>query len=141
MRLLMKLRLTQLVRPPVLLCAVMGFLAAQPSLKITTPADETIVHPGDLLTVTVDVSPATGAFQHVSVIGATPIESSKETLNAPPYQFTIQVPMRTRPNGYQVTAVGSTLPGHLVNSNPITILVERADLPVRLFVEPTTLVD
>jgi hypothetical protein len=137
----LKPRLMQLVRVLVSSFALSGFLVAQPSLRITSPANGTVAHPGEQVTVTVDVSPPIGVFQRVDIISTSPIESSKETLKAPPYQFTIQVPIGIRPNRYQVTAIGSTSPGNLVNSNPIILLVERTDLPVRLRVEPATLLD
>jgi hypothetical protein len=116
-----------------------GFLRAQPSLRITSPADQAIVHPGESLTVTVETSPPTGAFQLVYLVGFEPIGFSKEKLNAPPYRFTVQIPTHISPREYLVTAVGSPSPGHLVNSRPITIVVERSDPPARLRVEPAIL--
>jgi hypothetical protein len=77
-------RLTQLVKVLVCSFALAGCLVAQPSLRITSPADGTTVHPGELLTVTVDVSPPEGAFKMVAVISTSPIESSKETLKRHP---------------------------------------------------------
>jgi hypothetical protein len=53
-----------------------GLLTAQPSLRITSPANGTTVHPGDTLTVTVDVSPPT-VFQYVVVVGFDPIGAKR----------------------------------------------------------------
>jgi len=92
-------------RANALLLALTGPLAAQPSLKITSPADSTTVHPGESLTVTVDVSPP-GVFEIVAVNAPTPLGKGKQVLKTPPYQFTIQIPSGTRPNKYAVTAVG-----------------------------------
>lgn len=132
-----KSRFAQTVRLAAQLCALTGLLLAQPSLRITSPTDGTTVHPGELLTVTVEVSPPVGTFQLVSVMGFDPIGSSKEALNAPPYRFTVPIPDRIRPDKYALTAMGSTSPGHLVNSDPINILVERADSPASISVYPT----
>jgi len=130
-----RLRSAQIARLFLSSCALTALLVAQPTLKITSPADGTTVHPGESLTVTVDVSPPRG-FQTVSVIGFHPIGSSKEALNAPPYRFTIEIPGRITPGTYALTAVGFTSPGHLINSDPIDVLVERTDSPVSISVYP-----
>jgi hypothetical protein len=98
-------------------CALAGFLAAQPSLRITSPADGTTAHPGELLTVTVDVSPPEGVFRSVYVVGVDPIGNSKERLTAPPYRFTIEIPNGITPGSYYLTAMGFTLSGQPVASN------------------------
>lgn len=118
-------------------CIVSGFLAAQPSLRITSPANGTIVHPGQSLTVTVEASPA-GAFQQVIVIGWDPIGFA-QPLSAPPYRFTIQIPIKIVPRRYLLTADGMTSPGHGATSDPIEIVVERSGSPIRLHVEPSLL--
>jgi hypothetical protein len=49
-----------------------GLLAAQPSLRITSPADGTLAHPGESVTVTVAASPP-DAFSAIFVTGPDPI--------------------------------------------------------------------
>src|SRR5579864_7286671 len=102
-------RLTQLVGILIPSCAFTGLLVAQPSLRITSPAEGTVVRPGDSLTMTVEASPP-GAFQLVFVGGSEPISYSKEKLTSPPYRFTIQIPSRIRPDKYALTAAGFTSP-------------------------------
>ncbi len=117
--------------------AFAGFLAAQPSFRITSPADGTHVHPGESLTVTVEVSPPEGAFRLVTVIGFDPIGFAKEKLDTPPYRFTVYIPAHIRPDKYALTAVAFGAPtGQLVNSDPINILVERTESPVSISVYP-----
>ncbi len=130
-------RLTQLVRLLVSLCILAGFLEAQPSLRITSPADGATVHPGETLTVTVDVSPPKGVFDTVLVGGSTPIGNGKEALNAPPYKFTIQIPSGITPTKYFLAAKGITSSKEFVYSEPIDILVERVGSPVSIVVYPT----
>ncbi len=92
------------------------------------------MHPGESLTVTVDVSPPEGAFRTVFVDG---IGFGKEVLKAPPYRFTVHIPVDIRPDKYPVIAYAfSASTGQLVNSEPITVLVERADSPVSISVYP-----
>lgn len=119
-----------------MLCGLTAILAAQPSLRITSPADGTVVHPGDTLIVVVDVSPPTGTFQLVFVVGFDPIGFSKEALNAPPYRFTLNIPRSISPRKYPLTASGFTSPGHPVSSDPIVIAVEREDSPLEISVYP-----
>ena len=96
-----------------------------------------MINPGQSLTVTVVVSP-NGAFQQVTVIGSDPVGFS-QTLTAPPFQFSVQIPSNVRPGTYTLTASGLVTPGQVVNSDPIGIIVERPDTPVSLRVEPSVL--
>jgi hypothetical protein len=130
-------RLMQVVRVWVSSCALTGLLVAQPSLRITSPTDGTVVHPGESLTVTVEALPA-GAFKQVIIVGWDPIGFSRP-LTTPPYRFTIQVPSKIDPGKYLLTADGATAPGQGTMSDPIAIVVERPDPPVRLRIEPSIL--
>jgi hypothetical protein len=131
-------RLALLVRASISSCLLTGFLVAQPSLKITSPGAGTTAHPGESLTVTVEVLPPEGAFRLVTVIGLDPIGFAKEKLDAPPYRFTVHIPTTIAPDTYLLTAAGFSLStGQLVNSDPINILVERTDSPVSISVYPT----
>lgn len=70
------------------------------------------------------------------VVGFDPIGFSEEGRKAPPYRFTVHIPDGISPKKYPLTALGSTEPAQLVNSDPITILVERSDSPVSISVYP-----
>ncbi len=128
--------LTQLVRLLISLYALTGFLEAQPSVRITSPADGTTVPRGKALAVTVDVSPPEGVFETVTVIATTPIGDVRAGLNAPPYRFTVHIPDSIRPDRYALTALGITFSKKFIYSDPIDILVERVDSPVSISVYP-----
>lgn len=117
--------------------ALTTLIAAQPALRIASPTDGTKVHPGDTLTVVVEASPP-GTFQSVIIFAWDPIPASK-LLTAPPYRFAIQIPSDIVPKEYLLTAVGVQSPGQGTASESVSIIVERADTPVRLRVEPTVL--
>jgi len=114
---------------------VAGALLAQPSLRITSPADGTVVHPGQPLKVRVEAS---GTFLQVIVIGGGRIGFSKPLL-APPYEFTMQIPDRISPGPYPLTADGATAPGQSTSSETITLMVEPADAPISLTIRPSLL--
>src|SRR5687767_15211465 len=83
-------------------------LSAQLSLQITTPANKTIVRPGQSLAV--QVSATGGTFQQVVILAGHPLHSS-QILTAPPYNFTIQIPTNASPGTYSLTASGAIAPG------------------------------
>lgn len=112
-----------------------GLLVAQPTLRIVSPAEGSTFHPGESVTVDVEASPPE-AFKLVYVVGFDPIGFSKEKVDRPPYRFSVRIPDRIRPDKYGLTAFGSTQAGQLVTSNPVLILVERADSPVSVSVYP-----
>lgn len=107
-------------------------LAAQ-TLQITSPADGTIVRPGQTITVTVIAS---GAFQTVAVLGPLGISSM---LSAAPYQFSYPIPKDTRPGRNHIVAVGFITRGEPLYSDPVDLAVERADRPTSVSTEFSTL--
>jgi hypothetical protein len=102
----------------------------QPLLQITSPANGTIVNPGQNLSVNVS-SPAGTAFAQVDVIGEYPIGMSTVATSVPA-QFSITIPSDIAPGQYRLTAEGTTVPGQDTQSASITIDVERPDLPTSL---------
>ena len=116
-------------------CISVAPLRAQPTLQITSPADGTLVGPGQSLTVNVAAS---GAFQQVAIVGGDPI-GFNGPLTTPPYQFTIPIPSAINPGVYLLTAHGYTAPGQGTTSDPISIVVERSDAPLSLHSEPSLL--
>lgn len=109
---------------------------AQPILKITSPKDGTIVRPGASLKVRVKASgePAMRVF----IIGGTSMGVSTAMLDAPPYDFTVEVPRKIAPGRYNLTASGSALSGDEAKPDTTTVDVERAESPVSLSVEPAS---
>lgn len=100
-------------------------LLAQSALQITSPADGTVVNPGHVIGVT--VSDPGEPLKNVAIVGWNPIGISR-ILQAPPYQFDMEIPMEITPGKYLLTAVGTSKSGP-VDSQPVSIDVERPDLP------------
>jgi len=126
-----------------LACALCACSSAQPTLRISSPADGAVVHPGESLRVTVEVSPP-GAFTDLMLIAGDPIGIFPEK-DGPPYEYVVPIPKSITPGQYTLGVVGRPRPGlRLADtsqafSKQITIAVERADDPVRLAVFPTDL--
>ncbi len=108
---------------------------AQPTLRITSPAEGTVIQPGETVRFQVEAS---GNFKSVSVGGENPISSS-DVRTSPPYEFTIQIPTRIGLRTYQFTAVGFVGPGEMIHSQPIKLDVQRKERPVSTRVQPRTL--
>ena len=119
----------QLARLLIASCALTGFLVAQPSLRITSPADRTTISPGETLTVTVEATPGSQTVLVGSPFGY------GDGLKTPPYRFTLHIESNLRPRRYPITAIGFVIPGQAVASDPIFVQVEWPDQPVRLRVE------
>lgn len=122
-------------------CVLCGCSSARPTLRISSPADGTVVHPGDSLKVTVEAPPAR-RLPNVLLIGWDPI-GMFPAVGSPPYQFVVPIPNDITPGPYRLGAMG-TSPSQGKNptpvvSKPITIVVERTDEPVRLEVFPPTI--
>jgi len=99
----------------------------QPELQITSPAEGTVVNPGQAITVNV-TSPAGISFAQVAIIGEDPVPSA-DIVNSVPAQFSIVVPTSLAPRKYHLTAVGQSSSGQLFASQTISIDVERPDAP------------
>jgi hypothetical protein len=96
-------------------------------LQITSPADGTIVHPGQ--TVTVVVTPNSGAsFTHVYVEGHVPIGASP-AVDAPPYQLSLPIPQKIPAGSYPITAFG-VRPSQNAGRSPSIKLDVEPSLPV-----------
>jgi hypothetical protein len=120
-------------RKLLVICAFGVPLFAAPTLRITSPAKETVFHPGDTIPITVDTSEAT--FTAVVIIPHSPLKWS-DIVEAPPYRFSVYVPPDTTPGEYRLTADGVVKPGQIVHSESIDVDIERPDLPVRIHTEP-----
>ena len=71
------------------------------TLHITSPADGTVVSPGDKIAVTVEV--AGGRVPSVVLAVENPIGYT-EALFSPPFRFTVQIPSRVTLRRYTVVA-------------------------------------
>ena len=113
-----------------------GLVRAQTSVQITSPADGSPVNPGQTLIVSVSVSGAAPA--QLMVVGEDPIGFSQAFTSAP-YQFSIQIPSDIQPGMYTLAAWGATASGDTIESEFISIDVERPDSPSSFTVEPASL--
>jgi hypothetical protein len=116
-------RYVQLIVLVTLFGAGFCFGQQQPALQITSPADGTIVNPGNTVGVSVS-SPNGTAFSAVGVVGTRPIVGSSVAASLPA-QFTLTIPSELTLRKYAITAMGITNAGDSLESDPIGIDVER----------------
>jgi len=135
----MKKRVFQL-KPRIVALAVFllgaGSALRAQTLQIVSPADGTVVSPGQVVLVTVAASGA--QFEMVTLFGKNPLPQGN-VLTTPPYEFSIQVPSDIGLGRYTFFADGATGPGQGASSDPISIDVERSDAPISLDVSPSVL--
>ena len=104
-------------------------LSAQ-SLRIGSPASGTVVHPGESVPVTVNI---TGTFQQVGVIGEI---GTSQMLATGPYDFWVLVPANIpEARVYNLTAVGMIGPSNIVGSEPMILDVEPRSKPASLKIQ------
>jgi hypothetical protein len=112
-----------------MLAALSGWTEAQSTLEITSPANGTVVNPGHIIGVT--VLAAGVPFELVGIAGQDPIGFG-QARREPPYQFDIEIPQKTTPGEYTLTAVGKPVSGEMLFSRPISIDVERPDARAKI---------
>ena len=110
-------------------------LAQVATVKITAPADGTVIDSGQPFTVEVEAVP--GAFQFIIVIGTGGLGFDLP-VSAPPYRFALQTEADGASGKRELTAIGVIRPGEVV-STAITVDVERADEPERLLTESSSI--
>lgn len=113
-------------------------MGQQPVLQITSPADGTVVNPGQTISVVVSAT-SDRPFIFVGVIGERDIGFSN-VVKAEPFQFSMSIPKILNAGWYQLTAVGTTGTPPEVYSEPVSIDVERADIPTKLGASPDRLI-
>jgi hypothetical protein len=107
-----------------LTCAVLPAWG-NPKIRITSPAEKTVVHPGDTVTVTVATSGE--KFIMMSIEARVPIPDS-ENRTSPPWRFSIHIPTRITPGLYGLIASAVTTPGHGEESDPVPQFAGRAGI-------------
>ncbi len=120
----------------VILIVLRGTSPAQqspPFLKIISPSDGTIVHPGE--TVIITVEPSQGVLSAAGAMGESPIGFSNEATTAP-FRLSLYIPTDITPGAYHITARGIIIPDVHIESAPLTVNVEISDLPIKLQVRP-----
>ncbi len=129
----MKIHVTTVVAFPAILSLFGASLAAQtPFVKIISPPNGTVVHPGDRVTVTVDATPS--AFRMVLLMPFV----TEAPPSGPPYRFVFEVPSDGASGDLDVEAIGFPVSGY----DPVTgkgavqdfleLDFERSESPKRL---------
>lgn len=112
-------------------CALLFARDAQAGLRITAPADGTVVSPGGTLTVAVAVDPGS-RYRSVRVVGEViGLSGLTQAAMTPPYQFTFTLPA-DRIGPHRLTAVGALGRGRVDYSAPVTVDLEPAAAIARL---------
>jgi hypothetical protein len=119
--------------------------AQQDRLRIVSPGSGTVARPGQTVTIAVA---ADASVEKLALIGQHPLGVGQILAGgAPgiiargqgesrPIQFLVRIPAGTQPGIYRVTAVGR-IPGGDVESEAVTIDVEKSEEPVRIWAEPS----
>ncbi len=100
-------------------------------LQIDSPADGTVVNPGQTIKVRV-TSPTDRTWEFVGVLLSIPNVPPTEFVHSLPVEFSINIPAKADIGRYSLTAMGRTAAGELEESDSIDIVVERPDMPVSL---------
>jgi len=102
----------------------------QPALQITSPSNDTVVTPGQTLSISI-VSPTNTSFTNVMVVAGAPMRAS-DVANSVPAQVSFAIPSDIELGKYTITATGTSSTGKVMYAGPIDLDVERQDLPTRL---------
>ena len=107
-------------------------LSAQPKIAITSPRDGDVVHPGSSVVVEVALS-RPERFRMVAILLQGSLKGKHDLVRRePPYRFTVEIPRDIQSTGScGITAIG-VLPDQMLDSDPISIDIERPDPPLRL---------
>ena len=120
--------------PIVLLLATANLAAQAQQLKITSPTDGAAIVPGETIHIVAAAEVGT-VLQQVAIVGESPLGFS-EIATTSPFQFTLAVPVDIQPGRYALTALGRTVAGQTVESEPISVTIDRGDAPTRLSATP-----
>ena len=115
-----------------LFCSASAVAIAQPTLRITSPPNWTVVTAGQTVRVIVEATPA-NAFIGVTILATW---QGAESRLSPPWEFAIKVPEYTTAGKCAITAMGAVTPGQPIYSAAIGVIVEGPDGPATLRVQP-----
>lgn len=104
-------------------------IARAQSLRITSPANGTVLGPGETLNVTVESHDE--SLKAVLLVGPAPINFALPD-NGSLTRFHIPIPPRTMCQKVSFSAMGVTTDGKNIESEPVEIDIERPDLPIGL---------
>jgi hypothetical protein len=106
---------------------------AAAALVISSPQAGAFVTPGQLVTVSVDV---TGSFPNgIAVVGGSPsVMQGPQPVSNP--TFSITIPINAPAGPFGISAVGTSSTGTLVQSAEVLLDVEHAGAPATIAVQP-----
>ena len=116
-----------------LACSISLLAQNPPDLQITAPANNTIVNPGQTISITL-TSPNNSAAK-AGVTGETPIGATTIATSFPA-QLSLAIPQEIPLRKYSLTAMGITSGGQTIYSGGVVIDVERPDMPTSLRADP-----
>ncbi len=102
---------------------------AEGTLAITSPADQTVVEPGELLPIVVEPS---AGLELTELLVVLPGEAVKDT---PPFDLQVTIP-ETLLGPIELLAAGKTAAGEIVLSEPITLVVQPQAVVEAVRIEP-----
>jgi hypothetical protein len=108
------------------------------ALVITSPANGTVVAPGQTITVSVTINSGTYP-SGITIIGGEPGGPSvllPPVSAASPMSFSVTIPANAFPGTFTISAGGTDPSGVLQTSYDVVLDVERTDSPVSLRVDP-----
>ncbi|MGA2647393.1 MAG: Ig-like domain-containing protein [Candidatus Sulfotelmatobacter sp.] len=121
--------------------------AQQSLMRILSPSAGTVVRPGQTIAISVS---ADASVEKLVLIGQRPLGVGQISSGAAPgimarglgeagrVQFGLRIPAQTQPGIYRVTAMGRVSGGD-VESEAVTIDVEKSEEPVRTWMEPSVI--
>jgi len=106
------------------------------ALIIVSPNAVRTIQPGQAVAISVHV--ASGTYPYgVGIVGQHPLGfAGPSSVVGSTVSFTLTVPANTPPGPYEITAAAADSTGALVSSEPVTIDVEREDIPTALLAYP-----
>jgi Bacterial Ig-like domain (group 2) len=107
--------------------------AGRSTIRITSPASGTVVHPGDTVPVSVETSGK--YFAGVMIDAQIPIIG--DALTTPPFHFSIHIPKNIKPGVYSLIASGATAPDQVEESEMVLLDVEMPEPPITVRTSPT----
>lgn len=122
----------------ILVCAIAA-VAQQPSLQITSPANNALVNPGGTLTLTINSSPSGTTFSQIAIIGPGFIGFNVIAPTSMPTQFSLPVPLDADCRVYALTVDGVPASGGGATPAQLQIDVEHSDAAVGLSAFPVSL--
>lgn len=114
-------------------------LYAQPGITIASPQSGTVIHPGQ--SITIRLSLTTGMRPKSMGIASPELQTLIPVPETSPSEISFSFPEDVVSGTFTFTAFGTTLNNVELESNNLQFLIERADKPISITVEPSMIHD